>query len=147
MSAALAEAKKAYKEQEVPIGAVIVYHNRVIARAYNQVEATYDPTAHAEIVALRQASQALQTPYLTECSLYVTLEPCAMCAQAIAFARIQQLFFGAYDPKGGAVEHGPKLFSQPTCHHSPQVVGGIEEETCKKLLRSFFAELRLDKKI
>lgn len=142
MGKALEQAQKAFLEEEVPVGAVIMQDNKIIAVAHNLVETTHDPTAHAEILALRQASQILQTTYLTNCALYVTLEPCAMCAQAIAFARIQSLFFGAYDPKGGAVDHGSRLFTQPTCHHSPDIIGGLRAEECQKLLRDFFKKLR-----
>ena len=142
MSKALEQARKAFVKEEVPVGAVIVQDNRIIAATHNLVETTHDPTAHAEILALRQASQILQTAYLTNCVMYVTLEPCAMCAQAIAFARIQSLFFGAYDPKGGAIDHGPRLFTQPTCHHSPEIIGGLRAKECQNLLIDFFKKLR-----
>ncbi len=142
MTLALHQADEALIQGEVPIGAVLVYQNQVIASAHNQVIATHDPTAHAEILVLRQAGQNLQTSYLTECDLYVTLEPCAMCAQAIAWARVRRLIFGAYDPKGGAVVHGVRLYSQPTCHHRPEVIGGIEEKLCRNKLKTFFKNLR-----
>ncbi|MGI4850968.1 MAG: nucleoside deaminase [Janthinobacterium lividum] len=142
MALALAQAELAASLEEVPIGAVIVHENQVIAATHNLVITTHDPTAHAEILALRQASQYLKTSYLVNCDLYVTLEPCAMCAQAIAWARVRRLIFGAYDPKSGAVIHGPRLFSQPTCHHRPEVIGGIEEQLCQRQLRHFFQNLR-----
>jgi len=115
---------------------------RVLAEAGNAVEAGPDPTAHAEILALRAAAKVIGAPRLVDCDLYVTLEPCAMCAQAIAHARIRRLVFAAYDPKGGGVEHGARVFDQPTCHHRPEVVGGVEESAAAALLREFFAERR-----
>ena len=114
----------------------------VLAVSGNLVEARHDPTAHAEMLVLREAAAKRQAPRLDDCDLYVTLEPCAMCAAAIAFARIRRLYFGAYDPKGGGVEHGPRFFEQPTCHHRPEVYGGIEERRAAALLKSFFAERR-----
>jgi tRNA(adenine34) deaminase len=139
MALALAEAKAAGGRGEVPVGAVVVDASGVIlARAGNRTEADSDPTAHAEILAIRAAAQGRGTPRLTDCDLYVTLEPCAMCAQAIAFARIRRLYFGAFDPKGGGVEHGPRLFEQPTCHHRPEVLGGIDESASAELLKAFF---------
>jgi tRNA(adenine34) deaminase len=141
MQLALAEARRALDEGEVPIGAVVVHDGEVVAAAYNRVEAG-DPTAHAELLAIRIACNLMQTPRLTECDLYVTLEPCAMCAQAIAFARIRRLYFGASDPKGGGVEHGARVFSQPTCHHKPEVYGGIAGEESAELLKNFFQSLR-----
>ncbi len=147
MALALAEAKAAGKRGEVPVGAVVVdgATGRVLARVGNRVEELSDPTAHAEILALRAAGAAKGAPRLTDCDLYVTLEPCAMCAQAISFARIRRLYFGAYDPKGGGVEHGPRIFTQPTCHHKPEVYGGIAESAAGELLKAFFRERRLDK--
>lgn len=142
MAEALQQARKACQSQEVPVGAVIVHEQKIIAVAHNLVGTTHDPTAHAEILVLRQASQILRTSYLTDCDLYVTLEPCAMCAQAMAFARIRRLFFGAYDPKGGAIEHGPRLFAQATCHHHPEITGGLHADECQKLLKDFFRQLR-----
>jgi tRNA(Arg) A34 adenosine deaminase TadA len=115
---------------------------RVLACAGNRVEADCDPTGHAELLALRQAAASAGAPRLPDCDLYVTLEPCAMCAQAISFARIRRLYFGAYDAKGGGVEHGARIFDQPTCHHAPQVVGGLGEASCAALLRDFFAARR-----
>jgi tRNA(adenine34) deaminase len=139
---ALAQAQQAAALGETPIGAVIVRDGRVIATAHNRTEADHDATAHAELLVLREASRTLGTRYLTDCELYVTLEPCPMCAQAIAFARISKLVFGTYDPKGGGVEHGPRIFTQPTCHHRPEVVGGVMEQECGDLLRAFFAAKR-----
>ena len=144
MSEALAQARAAAAAGEVPVGAVVVDGNtgKILAAAGNRTEADHDPSAHAEILALRDACKARGTPRLPECDLYVTLEPCAMCAQAIANARIRRLYFGAYDPKGGGVEHGARIFSQPTCHHRPEVYGGIAEAQAAALLRAFFAARR-----
>jgi len=144
MTLALEEARAAPTYGEVPVGAVVVEAatGRVLAQTANRVEQDRDPTGHAELLALRATARELGTPRLTECDLYVTLEPCAMCAQAIAFARIRRVIFGAYDPKGGGVEHGPRIFSQPTCHHAPEVIGGVEEAACAALLKEFFAGLR-----
>ena len=144
MELALAEAEAAAAAGEVPIGAVVVdgATGSVLARAHNRVEADRDPTAHAELLAIRAAAASVGAPRLAEADLYVTLEPCPMCAQAIAFARIRRLYFGAYDPKGGGIEHGPRIFDQPTCHHRPEVVGGIMETRCGDLLRRFFRERR-----
>jgi len=139
---ALEQARNAAIAGEVPIGAAIVQHDRVIAAAHNLTETQNDPTAHAELLAIRCACEILGTPRLVDCDLYVTLEPCAMCAQAISFARIRRLYFGAYDPKGGGVEHGARIFSQPTCHHKPEVYGGISESECGEMLRTFFAARR-----
>jgi len=143
MALALAEAEKAGASGEVPVGAALVdAKGRLLAKAGNRVEALSDPTAHAEILALRQAAQARGAARLEDCDLYVTLEPCALCAAAISFARIRRLYFGAYDPKMGAVEHGPKFFQQPTCHHRPEIYGGIEESRAGELLRRFFSGRR-----
>ena len=144
MARAFAEADAAGTRGEVPVGAAVVdsLTGRVLAVAGNRTEQDADPTAHAEILAIRSAAQALGSPRLPDCDLYVTLEPCAMCAAAIAFARIRRVYFGAYDPKGGAVEHGPRWFEQPTCHHRPEVYGGIEEGRAATLLRDFFAARR-----
>jgi len=141
---AIAEAQAAAGRGEVPVGAIVVEvaSGRVLARAGNRVEADSDPTGHAELLALRAAAAARGAPRLPDCDLYVTLEPCAMCAQAISFARIRRLYFGAYDAKGGGVEHGARIFNQPTCHHVPEVIGGLEEEICAALLRDFFAARR-----
>lgn len=127
---------------EVPVGAVVVKDGRIIARAGNRTEELRDPSAHAEILALREAGKMLGEPRLMGCDLYVTLEPCPMCATAISFARIRRLYFGAYDPKGGGVDHGPKIYGQPTCHHAPEVVGGLEESRAGELLRNFFQDRR-----
>jgi len=143
MVLALAEAEAAAARGEVPVGAVLVDNvGRLLAAAGNRVEADRDPTAHAEMLVLRAAVLRLGTKHLTECDLYVTLEPCAMCAAAIALAHLRRLYFGAYDPKGGAVEHGPHLFDQPTTHHRPEIYGGIEERRAADLLRAFFRDRR-----
>ncbi len=144
MDQALAEAEKAARAGEVPVGAVLVDSatGRVVARAHNRTEGDRDPTAHAELLAIRAGAKALGAPRLPRCDLYVTLEPCAMCAQAISFARIRRLYYGATDPKGGGVEHGARIFQQPTCHHRPEVYGDIGEERAGELLRAFFAEKR-----
>ena len=144
MFLALAEAEKAAAGGEVPVGAVLVdSEGRVLAAASNRVETDRDPTAHAEMLVLRAGAAQLGAKHLAECDLYVTLEPCAMCAAAMAFAHLRRLYFGAYDPKGGAVEHGPRLFGQPTTQHRPEVYGGIEERRASDLLRAFFRERRL----
>jgi len=129
---------------DAPIGAVLVdgASGRVVSVAGNRVEQDGDPTAHAEMLAIRAGAAAFGAKRLPGCDLYVTLEPCAMCAQAIAHARIRRLYFGAYDPKGGGVDHGARIFTQPTCHHRPEVVGGVMERECGALLRAFFAARR-----
>jgi tRNA(Arg) A34 adenosine deaminase TadA len=142
MAAALDEARQAAAEGEVPVGAVLVRDGEILVRAHNRVEAENDPTAHAELLAIREACRIAGEPRLPDCDLYVTLEPCAMCAQAISMARIRRLYFAAYDPKGGAVEHGPRLFGQPTCHHAPDIYGGIGEREAADLLRGFFKDRR-----
>jgi tRNA(Arg) A34 adenosine deaminase TadA len=144
MALALREAEHAGERGEVPVGAVIVepMSGVVIARAGNRVEATDDPTAHAEMLAIRKAAAEIGAPRLEGHDLYVTLEPCAMCAAAISFARIRRLYFGAYDPKGGGVEHGGRFFQQPTCHHAPEVYGGLEESKAAELLVQFFEARR-----
>ena len=143
MHLALAEAEAAAMRGDVPVGAVLVDgERRVLAAAGNRVEADHDPTAHAEMLVLRAAAARLRAARLDECDLYVTLEPCAMCAAAIGFTRLRRLYFGAYDPKGGAVEHGPRLFDQPTTHHRPEIYGGIEEGRAGELLRDFFRARR-----
>jgi tRNA(Arg) A34 adenosine deaminase TadA len=143
MRLALAEAVAAAARDDVPVGAVLVDgEGRVLAAAGNRVEADHDPTAHAEMLVLRRGAAQLGAARLVECDLYVTLEPCAMCAAAIALARLRRLYFGAYDPKGGAVEHGPRLFDQPTTHHRPEIYGGIEEGRAGELLRDFFRTRR-----
>lgn len=140
--AALEEAKRAGRRGEVPVGAVVVKDGAIVARGGNRTEGAFDATAHAEIVVLREAGRVLGTPRLVGCDLYVTLEPCAMCAGAIALARISRLYFGAYDRKGGAVDHGPALFGASTIHHKPEVYGGIREMEAAALLKAFFAERR-----
>ena len=142
MQFALEEASAAVARGEVPVGCVIVRGGAVIARAGNRTLADKDPTAHAELLAIRRAAVALGTERLTDCDLYVTLEPCAMCAAAMAFARIKRLYFGASDPKGGAVENGVRFFAQPTCHHRPEVYGGINESESAALLKEFFQARR-----
>ncbi|MCZ7658635.1 MAG: nucleoside deaminase [Xanthobacteraceae bacterium] len=142
MQLALAEARAAAAAGEVPVGCVIVRDGTVLARAGNRTLTDKDPTAHAELIAIRAAAAALGSERLTDCDLYVTLEPCAMCAAAISFARIRRLYFAAADPKGGAVEHGVRFFSAPTCHHRPEIYGGIAESEAAALLREFFRERR-----
>lgn len=140
---AFAEAKAAGQRNEVPVGAVVVdAAGRLIARAGNRCEADCDPSAHAEMLALREAARKVGSPRLAGCDLYVTLEPCPMCAQAISFARIRRLYFAAADPKGGGVENGPRLFAQSTCHHRPETYSGIREAEALALLRDFFAARR-----
>jgi tRNA(adenine34) deaminase len=144
MLLAIAEAEAAAAAGEVPVGAVLVDNKgRILAASGNRVETDRDPTAHAEMLVLRAGAARLGATRLAECDLYVTLEPCAMCTAAIALARLRRLYFGAYDPKGGAVEHGPRLFDQPTTHHRPEVYGGIEERRASDLLRAFFRDRRL----
>ncbi|MFO1242885.1 MAG: nucleoside deaminase [Rickettsiales bacterium] len=142
LEAALQQAQLAVRVDEVPIGAVIVKDGIVISAAHNLTETRNDPTAHAEMLAIRAACESLGQKYLSECDLYVTLEPCAMCAQAISLAKIRRVYFGAYDPKGGGVEHGARVFSQTTCHHKPEVYGGMMENECGELLKRFFEERR-----
>jgi tRNA(adenine34) deaminase len=142
MELALQEAEAAAKRGEVPVGCVVVQDGAVIARAGNRTLTDRDPTGHAEMLALREAARALGSERLTACDLYVTLEPCTMCAAAISFARIRRLYFGAPDPKGGAVDSGVRFFSQPTCHHRPEVYGGIHEAKAAALLKDFFAARR-----
>ena len=139
---ALEEARAARARGEVPVGCVIVRGGEVVARAGNRTVADKDPTAHAELLAIRAAAARLGSERLTDCDLYVTLEPCAMCTAAMSFDRIRRLYFVAADPKGGAVEHGVRFFSSPTCHHRPEVYGGIAETECAALLRDFFAARR-----
>jgi len=139
---ALEEARAAQAAGEVPVGCVIVRDGTVIARAGNRTLADRDPIAHAELIALRTAAAALGSERLSDCDLYVSLEPCAMCAAAMSFARIRRLYYGAADPKGGAVESGVRFFASPTCHHRPEVYGGINETEAAALLRGFFAARR-----
>jgi len=142
MRAALDGAVAAAAHGEVPVGAVVVHQGKVIATAANAPRTLHDPTAHAEMLAIREAARLLGRERLEDCDLWVTLEPCAMCAGAIAHARIARLYYGASDPKGGAVEHGPRFFAQPTCHHRPEVYPGIGEDEAGALLRDFFRERR-----
>jgi tRNA(Arg) A34 adenosine deaminase TadA len=143
MDLALDEAIRARDLGEVPIGAVIVgADGEILASAGNRTLTSYDPTAHAELLAIREACTKLGSARLVNCDLYVTLEPCAMCAAAISFVRIRRLYFGAPDAKGGAVEHGPRFFTQATCHHAPEVIGGMSEREAATLLKQFFAERR-----
>ena len=143
MLAALAEAEAAGARGEVPVGAVVVaVDGSVLASAGNRTRELSDPTAHAEMLAVRAACAARKSERLPDADLYVTLEPCPMCATAISFARIRRLYFGASDPKGGGVEHGPRIFSQPSCHHAPEVYGAIEETRAAALLRDFFSARR-----
>jgi tRNA(adenine34) deaminase len=142
MEQALAEARAAAQGGEVPVGCVIVREGALIARARNATIAARDPTAHAEMLAIRGAAAALGSERLVDCDLYVTLEPCPMCAAAISFARIRRLYYGAADPKGGAVENGVKLYASPTCHHRPEVYAGIAEREAAALLQDFFKARR-----
>lgn len=142
MQEAIQLAQQAARQGEVPVGAVVVCEGKIIAKAHNLVETLKDPTAHAEILALRDAANYLQENRLLSCDLYVTLEPCTMCAGALSHARVKRVYFGAYDPKGGAIEHGAQFFNQPTCLHRPEVIGGLEEKTCSELLLSFFRDKR-----
>jgi tRNA(adenine34) deaminase len=142
MAAALAEAEAAGARGEVPIGAALVLDGTIIARDGNRTLQRDDPTAHAEMLAIRAAAGALGSQRVAGADLYVTLEPCAMCAAAISFARIRRLYFGASDEKGGAVENGPRFFSQPTCHHAPEVYGGISAGAASELLKDFFRARR-----
>jgi tRNA(adenine34) deaminase len=142
MSIAREEARAAGVRGEVPVGCVVVRDGTIVARAGNRTIADHDPTGHAELIAIRAAASALGSERLADCDLYVTLEPCAMCAAAMSFARIRRLYFGAADTKGGAVEHGVRFFAAPTCHHRPEVYGGINESDCGELLKSFFQTRR-----
>ena len=142
MDLALDEARAAQAAGEVPVGCVIVRDGEVIAKAGNRTLADRDPTAHAEVLAIREAAAKLGSERLTGCDLYVSLEPCAMCAAAMSLARIRRLYYGAADPKGGAVDSGVRFFASPTCHHRPEVYGGINETDAAHLLRGFFAARR-----
>jgi tRNA(Arg) A34 adenosine deaminase TadA len=142
MLLALAEAAKAGARGEVPVGAVLVRNGTALAAEGNRMRELADPTAHAEMMVIRAAASVLGNDRLAECDLYVTLEPCTMCAGAISFARLRRLYYGAPDPKGGAVENGVRFFSQPTCHHRPEAYGGLGERESAELLREFFAERR-----
>ncbi len=143
MQLALSEARAAGERGEVPVGAVVLGPDgRVLAQAGNAVEARHDASAHAEVLALRAAAAIRGDPRLTDCDLVVTLEPCPMCAHAISLFRIRRLIFGAYDPKSGGVEHGARVFDAASCHHRPEIIGGVRETECAALLRAFFAALR-----
>jgi tRNA(Arg) A34 adenosine deaminase TadA len=143
MERALAQARAAAARGEVPVGCVIVGPDgAVLAEAGNRTEADHDPTAHAELLAIRAAAARLGSARLTNCDLHVTLEPCPMCAQAISFARLRRVYYGASDPKGGGVEHGPRIFAQPTCHFRPEVYPGIGEREAGEMLKAFFRERR-----
>src|SRR5271169_1685102 len=142
MDMAIEEARAAGQRGEVPVGCVIVRAGEVIARAGNRTLADRDPTAHAELIAIRQAAAALSTERLDGCDVYVTLEPCAMCAAALSFARIRRLYYGASDPKGGAVENGVKFFASASCHHRPEIYGGLAEAAAGDLLKEFFKARR-----
>jgi cytosine deaminase len=143
MQAALDEARDAVARGEVPVGAVVLGPDgRILARAGNRVEAGHDAAAHAELLALRDAARAMGSPRLPGCDLVVTLEPCPMCAAAIGLFRVRRVVFGAYDPKGGGIEHGPRIYAAPGAQHRPEVIGGLRETECAALLRSFFAALR-----
>ena len=142
MRLALNEARAAASAQEVPVGAVVTRGGELLGIGHNRMRLDQDPTAHAEIVAMRAAARALGDWRLDGCDLWVTLEPCAMCAGAIALARVARLYFGAADPKGGAILHGPRLFGQPTCHHAPEIYPGIGESEAGEMLKAFFRERR-----
>lgn len=142
MRRALDLAAEAAEADEVPVGAVVTCGDEIVAEARNSMRHSHDPTAHAEMNAIRSAAAALSTSRLDDCTLWVTLEPCAMCAAAVSAARLKALRFGAEDPKGGGVVHGARIFAQPTCHHRPDVLGGIGESESAELLRRFFAERR-----
>ena len=139
---ALEQAKAAGAAGEVPVGAVVVRDGTVIAAAGNRVEADQNPQAHAEMLAIAEACRVLGRKWLEDCDLYVTLEPCPMCAGALSLARIRRVYYGAADPKSGGVDHGPRVFAQPTCHHAPEVIAEVEERRCGELLTAFFARRR-----
>lgn len=142
MDIALSEARLSAERGEVPVGAVIVHEGEIIAKSGNNIIASHDPTGHAEIIAIREAGRLLGSERLIGCDLYVTLEPCTMCAGAIAAARIRRLYYGAADEKGGAVDHGARFFALPTCHHRPEVYSGFQEAESQELLLDFFKERR-----
>lgn len=144
MMRAIELARKAAAAGEIPVGAVLVdaASGEIIAEAHNLTERDHDPTAHAEVLALRAGGVKTGAPRLADCDLYVTLEPCAMCAAAISFARIRRLYFGAYDPKGGGVENAAPFYAQPTCHHRPEVYGGLHEQACAQMMKDFFKDKR-----
>lgn len=144
MDHAFREAEKAFSQGEVPVGAAIVEASTgsLISTSHNEMVQRNDPTAHAELLAIQKACQILRLSRLEDCDIYVTLEPCPMCAQAISFARFRRLYFGAYDPKGGGVDHGAQIFQASSCHHKPEVVGGMNETKCAQLLVQFFQKVR-----
>jgi tRNA(adenine34) deaminase len=143
MALALAQARIAVTHNEVPIGAIVrTATGQILAQAHNRTECDHDPTAHAEILALRQAARTRGEPRLPDCDVFVTLEPCPMCAHAISLFRVRRLVFGAYDPKGGGVIHGPRIFEAASCHHQPEVIGGVQETACAALLQRFFQSKR-----
>jgi tRNA(adenine34) deaminase len=142
MTIAFEQARLAAATGEVPVGAVVVRKGEPITRAHNRIATLHDPTAHAEMLAIRAACESLGNERLSDCDVYVTLEPCSMCATAISFARIRRLYFAASDPKGGGVEHGARIYSQITCHHAPEVYGGLREQESAALLRQFFQTRR-----
>ena len=142
MTAALKAALAGAQAGEVPVGAVLVHQGSILSTAHNLTRTNKDPTAHAEMLVIREGAALLDAERLRECDLFVTLEPCPMCATAISFARIRRLYFGAYDPKGGGVEHGPRIYSHATCHHKPEVYGGLHEQECGQVLKDFFKDKR-----
>ncbi|WP_078718522.1 MULTISPECIES: nucleoside deaminase [unclassified Bartonella] len=145
MEIALLEAQSAKKQAEIPVGAVITHGETIIARAGNYTRTPYDPTGHAEMRVIRIACQIFKSERIPQCDLYVTLEPCAMCAAAISFARIRNLYYATQDSKGGAIEHGPRFYQQSTCHHRPNVYSGFKEREANQLLKDFFAQKRHQK--
>lgn len=142
MHAALREAEAAFARGEIPIGAAVVRDGEIVTTSGNRVREDCDPTGHAELIAIRNAAAALGNERLADCDLYVTLEPCAMCAGAISLARIRRLYYAASDPKGGGIDHGARVFAQPTCHYAPEVISGLGEQEASHLLRQFFQKLR-----
>ena len=142
MSLAFAEARSAEERGETPVGAALVREGTLIASAGNRTRELNDPTVHAEMIVIREAAVRIGSERLVGCDLYVTLEPCVMCAGAISFARLRRLYYAAPDPKGGAVDNGPRFFRQPTCHHAPEVYGGLREGEAAEMLRTFFAARR-----
>lgn len=144
MDHALCEAEKAFAQNEVPVGAVVVEVStgKILTSSHNEMIQKKDPTAHAELLAIQKACQLKDNGRLEDCDIYITLEPCPMCAQAISFARFRRLYFGAYDPKGGGVDHGAKIFRAPSCHHHPEIIGGLQEKACSELLVKFFQKVR-----
>lgn len=142
MALALALAREAAAAGEIPVGAIVLRGAEVVASARNRVEEMQDISAHAELLALREAAERIGNKFLDACDLYVTLEPCPMCASAISFARIRRLYYGAFDPKSGGVDHGPRVTRSASCHHKPEVIGGLMESECGELLKKFFASMR-----